>query len=221
MMPQNSSQTSTDLPEPYQQERGRYALSSGLLFGWEAFRVQFSGISIAGLEVSLVQDGVIAYVLLALTIYFAFRTSIEWALFKGKTQVSSPAFLDFWVSHSLGTVAVTLFSVRRFSTWQPAIGLRVPLILAYISAFTLAFMAWVVFVDGYRFFLREPIILLATVVCAVTAGIIVVDNRDVLDVAAIGLGALLGIVMGRVKFHSPSRGPEGTQGDQQARGAKL
>ena len=119
--PSGASHDPPPLTDRYDKARNRYALMAGLLLGWELVGVQFSGEPIPWLGITLASGGGAPYAVLAMLLYFAFRTALEWYQNPSLRQRDRAANLDFIAANLLGVAAIAVFAYQQLAGTQLAL----------------------------------------------------------------------------------------------------
>lgn len=94
------------LTEAYHKARKQFGLFSGLLIAWELIGVDLE--NFAPYEVKLKNPEAAPFVLLALVVYFAIRTGIEWHQCDEERRRRQVSRLDLALSYGLGAMSVFL-----------------------------------------------------------------------------------------------------------------
>jgi len=106
--------------DAYHGTRKAYGLSSALLIAWEFIGIEVQEVPIVSLNLKLKSPEAIPYVLIALTIYFGFRFSVEWFQSSPLRRGVPASRVDFAVAHILGVLSLGLFLLQRWLDVQVA-----------------------------------------------------------------------------------------------------
>ena len=109
-----------ELSDAYHRGRRSYGFFSGLLIAWELIGVEINEAPFKDFDVLLKSPQAAPYVLIALVLYFAFRTTIEWKQSDQARRGLRASRVDFGVAHLLGVVAIALYGLQRLLEVQIA-----------------------------------------------------------------------------------------------------
>ena len=122
--PPQAQPTPHPLTDAYQKARRSYALFAGLLIAWElvGLRLPEDGKISASVDITVLSPQAAPYVLIALLLYFAYRTWLEWNHCELPTDAHKLRFcrVDHRVAHSLGGAALVLYGFQRLAEIQVA-----------------------------------------------------------------------------------------------------
>lgn len=138
------------LTESWHKARRSYGLFSGLLLAWELVGISIDEAPLDNVKIRLTNPQAAPLVLIALVLYFALRSIIEWYQCDSQRRRSLPARLDWLLSHMLALAATGTFAIQRASTinvgglltrreaigsespWPLAIGVGPPFVLGWL-----------------------------------------------------------------------------------------
>ena len=145
------------MTEAFRRTRKHYIFFSGLLIAWElvGLRLPEDGKISSTIDIELLSPNAAPFVLIALIVYFAFRTALEWRYCSPPKEHQKIAGLDYWSAHGIAVAALGLFAFQRLLQMQIAneVDLHDPQsILGMYFGFLpgASFIAWEMFKDGYQ-----------------------------------------------------------------------
>jgi hypothetical protein len=104
----------------YDKARKAYGLSAAVLLAWELIGIELSPTPVESFKVTLKSPQAAPYVLIALVLYFAFRTTIEWYQTEAPRRQMLASRIDFGVAHLIGASSLLLYAVQTLLRIQIA-----------------------------------------------------------------------------------------------------
>lgn len=109
-----------EFPESYHKARKQYGLYSALLMAWELLGLRLSETPLSNINFTIKSPQAAPFVLIALIVYFCFRTIIEWHQTSKKRRLQPASKIDFLISHIIASLAILLFGIQRLLQIQIA-----------------------------------------------------------------------------------------------------
>ena len=108
-------QSVTDVPnfgDAYYRARKALGLTSGLLLAWALIGIEVPAAPFEGINITLKSPEAAPYVLIALIVYFWFRTWIEWHQTATVRRQRWPSLVDFIAATSIAATALVIYGFQ-------------------------------------------------------------------------------------------------------------
>lgn len=158
MTQDNDIQQDSSIPsmsDAYYKARKSYGLFCGMLIAWELIGVQLSAQPFKNYDFTVKSPQAAPFVFIALILFFAFRTTIEYHQSDHRRRSSRVSLIDYYVSHSLGLIAIGLYLFQRAADIQFADLITIDKSSTVAIAFSILITIISICMAAYVFFFKR------------------------------------------------------------------
>jgi len=106
------------LSEYYYKAHRSYMIASGLLLSWSLIGLEIKQKPIDSYNVIIKSTNAFPIIIAIVTIYFAYKITIEWFQCSKVTRKKIPSKIDFLVAQLIGTTSITIYTYQTITEKQ-------------------------------------------------------------------------------------------------------